>query len=83
MHHPQSSLAHRLRTTPHLIAECEGCTVVEPLAFHRLGHNGRGIYVHTNATIPEGRTQDSAGAGVHPLSVRPGADVSLSHGQDR
>ncbi|WP_311271278.1 hypothetical protein [Sphingobium sp. WCS2017Hpa-17] len=27
------SLAHRLRTTPYLIAECEGCTVVEPLQF--------------------------------------------------
>lgn len=28
-----NSLTQRLRTTPHLIAECDGCTVVEPLQF--------------------------------------------------
>lgn len=27
------SLTHRLRTTPYLIAECEGVTIVKPLQF--------------------------------------------------
>lgn len=40
-----SSLTDHLSPTPHLLTECEGCVVVEPLQF---------------IPVPEGRTQDGA-----------------------
>lgn len=71
------SFIQTLRTTSHLITECEGCKVVEPLAFHRVGYTMRGAFVH--ATPVPTTKSDSASLSGRPSLAQVGADVFASH----
>ncbi|SES08169.1 hypothetical protein [Sphingobium sp. YR768] len=72
-----NSLPNRLRAAPHLIRDVDGdglMLTVEPLAFHRVGHNGRGVYVHKKPTA----VAPSDATGGRPAKVADSSPATLS-----